>query len=161
MFPRRHVGFGQTVPIRLGQARAVVLDRDRGGACLLDHLQRDLPRRQRIDATEVAPIDRVDRVLQQVRQGPADLLAVAGDHDRVIGPFEDEIDRGVRVALQEYRLIDQRDQVLFLHHRLGQAREGREFIDHSTDVADVANDRVGANLEGLRVVFDLGQILAL
>src|SRR3546814_19273013 len=40
-------------------------------------------------------------------------------------------------------------------------RKGRELVEHAPDVADVAHDGIGADLEGLGVARDLDDILAL
>ena len=44
---------------------------------------------------------------------------------------------------------------------VGHAREGREFVDHAPDVADLADDRVGALLEHFAVGADLAAVFAL
>ena len=45
--------------------------------------------------------------------------------------------------------------ILLAEHRLGHAREVGEFVDHPPQVADLADDRAGQPLEGLRVRCDL------
>ena len=63
-------------------------------------------------------------------------------------------------ALQEHRLTHNLAQIFGLEHRRWHAREGRELVDHAADVADMADDRVGADREGFDVAFDLLQISA-
>ena len=61
----------------------------------------------------------------------------------------------MRDLVQEQRLARDLVDILLAEHRLGHAREVGEFVDHPAQVADLADDRPGQPLEGLRVGRDL------
>jgi two-component system nitrogen regulation sensor histidine kinase NtrY len=57
--------------------------------------------------------------------------------------------------LQEQCLLDQIVRVFGPEHRLGEAREAGEFIDHLPEVADLADDGAGKLVEQFAVLLDL------
>src|SRR5690349_14711758 len=63
--------------------------------------------------------------------------------------------------LQEESLPNQVDRVLVTEHRLGQAGERGEFVDHLPEIADLADDRAGQLLEQLAILLDLLAVAAL
>src|SRR3546814_1971 len=109
----------------------------------------------------LAALDRLDGVLDQVGERLAYLAAVAGHHQGLRWRRVAELHLRLRRALQEYSLLDEPADVLPTHHRCRHPRKGRELVDHAPDVADVAHDGIGADLEGLGVARDLADILAL
>ena len=57
--------------------------------------------------------------------------------------------------VKEKRLPGDIVDVLAPKHRLGHAREVREFVDHPPEVADLPDDRARKSLERLRIGLDL------
>jgi hypothetical protein len=62
---------------------------------------------------------------------------------------------GIGHALGEHRLAQQLGRVGARELRRRHAGEGRELVDHAADVAHLADDGVGAAVEGLQVAGDL------
>ena len=54
-----------------------------------------------------------------------------------------EVDAGMRDLVEEQRGAGDVMDILLAEHRLGHAREVGEFVDHSAEVADLPDDRVG------------------
>ena len=67
---------------------------------------------------------------------------------------------GCAVRCRNTACSTDRWQVLGLQHRRRHAGEGRELVDHPADILDLADDGVGADREGLRVLLDLLQVFA-
>ena len=111
------------------------------------HHQRDM-------ASAVPHRDRVSRVLQQIREGLTQHPAVAGHHRSAFGNAGYPVDAGPRGLLQNQRFTGDAADILRFDHRLRHAGEGREFIDHAADIADVADDRVGTLREGIGIGLD-------
>ncbi len=86
-------------------------------------------------------------------------VAFHGQHLGRCGDVEGNL--GIGHALQEYGLLQKFLNVFRAHHRRRHAREGREFVDHAPDIADLPDDRVGALGEDLGIGFDLAGIFAL
>ena len=93
--------------------------------------------------------------------GLIDLLRVTGGDYRFARRSAIELNCRMRGFLQEDRLLDQLPEVLVGDRRRRHAGERGELVDHPSDVADMADDGVGADPEGLRVALDLGQVLLL
>ena len=93
-------------------------------------------------------------VLHDVGEGLGDQACVEAADERLVRQFDLEVDVRMGDLDQEHRLADRLGQVPDLERRLRHAREGRELVDHAADVADLADDRVGALVEDLAVVVD-------
>src|SRR5882672_2476535 len=156
-----HVRLGEALAPLFRQALAVVFDNDAHGGIVVAQGERDLPWRQRLPGSRFPALDRLGRVLEDVGQDLRDLAAVADQRHRMIRQGRDIADLRVAVALEKQRLLAEFLGVLGLHRRAWHAGERRELVDHAADVADLADDRVGANRESLRIVLDLLQITAL
>ena len=72
-----------------------------------------------------------------------------------------DVDVGGGDALQHGGLAHDGGQILRLRHGLGHAGEGGELIHHAADVADLADDGVGALVEDVLVGLDLRAVFAL
>src|SRR3546814_16971278 len=67
-------------------------------------------------------------------------------------------DTGMRLPLEKDRLATEIGQILGLHDWRRQPRERGELVDHASEVIHLADDRVGALLNGLGIVRYLRQI---
>ncbi len=67
----------------------------------------------------------------------------------------------MRDLVQEQGLLGDIDDVLGPEDRFGHACEGREFVDHAAQIADLADDRAGQLGEGAVVILDQLAIAAL
>src|SRR5215475_4836543 len=159
--PRGHVGLGEPLAVLHRQALAIVLNENAHIGPVIAQAEHDLALRQRLACRRLPPFDGFGRVLQDVGQHLRNLAAVADQRDRVIGQDRDVSDIRVAVALQEQRLLAELLGVLGLDRRPWHAGKGRELIDHAADIADLADDGVGADREGLGVLLDLPEIAAL
>ena len=99
-------------------------------------------------------------VLDQVDDGLRDQAAIAGDDDRLLADLGLEGDVGARHLPVEHGGAHDFANVLLFHLRLGRAREGGELVHHARHVADLADDGVGAAVEGLAVLDDHLAVLA-
>ena len=107
-----------------------------------------------------ARFNRFGGVLEHVGHGLTELVAIAGD-GRNIGVGGEGIgDVGIGHFAQEQGLPHQINRVLLPEHRLGQAREAGEFVDHLAQVTHLPDDGVGQLLEQLGVFLDLLAITA-
>ena len=93
----------------------------------------------------------IGRVLQQIGKRLAEQTPIAGRDRTGFGNFRAPLDLRPRAPLQNQRLARHPPDILRLDHRLRHAREGRELVDHAADIADMADDRVSALREGIRV----------
>ena len=87
--------------------------------------------------------------------------AVAFEIDGIDRRFRLEGDLRMRHALQEYGLVQKFLRVFAAHGRRRHAREGRELVHHASDVAHLADDRVGALPENFGIARDLVAVFAL
>src|ERR1700730_10900180 len=157
----RHVRLGEPLAPLLRQAFAVVLDDNAHGGIVVAQGERDFSRWQRLAWQSFPALDRLGRVLEDVGQHLRDLAAVADQRHRMLRPGRDVADLRIAVALQEQRLLAEFLGILRLHRRARHAGERRELVDHAADVADLADDGVGADREGLRILLDLLEVTAL
>ena len=104
---------------------------------------------------------RLGGVLDHVGQRLAHQAGVEAADQRLVRQVDREVDLGLGDADQEHRLADRLGQVAGHERRLRHAREGRELVHHAADVADLADDGVGALVEDLAVLVDGPAELAL
>ena len=157
-----HIRFGVLIALLRRETGAVILDLDDDPALVgLGDADDDTTRRRLRGGRRLAAQDRIDRVLQQVGQGLAELAPVAPQHDGSIRELDRKRDVGMGALLQEYGLPAQPGKVLRLHDRCRHPGKGRELVDHALDIADLLDDDVGAGFEDLRVALDLLEIFAL
>ena len=97
--------------------------------------------------------DRLGGVLDEVGERLRDQPPVEARRHRIFGDLGFDVDFRIADAHQEHGLAHGVGDVLVRDHRLGHARETREFVDHPPDVVDLAHDGVGALLEHAAVVF--------
>ena len=91
-------------------------------------------------------------------------MAVGLDrHGPLALAFEPEAEGDVvmRHFLQEQGLAHEIAGVFRAENGLGQPREGRKFVDHLPEVADLADDRRRQLLEQFRISLDLAAVAAL
>ena len=106
-------------------------------------------------------LDRFHRILDDIGQCPAKLAAVADQPDVGAGRVDAEVDARVRDLMEEQGGAGNVMDILLAEHRLGHAREVGEFVDHSAEVADLPDDRVGQPPERFRVGYDFGPVAPL
>ena len=107
--------------------------------------------------SSVLALDRLDRlggVLDDVAERLGHQPAVERAHQRLGAEVALEGDVGAADLDQERRLAQRLAQIHHLHLRLRHAGEGRELVDHAADIADLADDGVGALVEDLAVLGD-------
>ena len=136
----RNIGFHQTVAQLGGQATAVILDRYFHMITRLHDLDNDTAVAQASAAGLDAGGDGFGGVQQHIGQHLDDLLAVASQFNRVFGGVDGKFDLGMGNLLQGKRLTQKIVRVLALEDRRRHAGEGREFIDHAPDNADLTLD---------------------
>jgi hypothetical protein len=79
-------------------------------------------------------------------------LPTIADHVELAGRrLENEGYAGVSHFVQEERVPRHLMNVSAAEHRLRHAGEIREFVDHPTEIADLADDRAGQPLESLAI----------
>src|SRR5918995_1851829 len=100
-------------------------------------------------------------LLDDIRENLRHLATVADQRHWTVRQRRDVADVGIALALQEQRLLAEFLGVLGLHGRPRHAGERGELVDHAADVADLADDGVGADREGLGILLDLLEVAAL
>ena len=153
----RHIGLGQRSRSS-GRPMPVSVISITSSRCRLD---------PQFDAVAVgvgfAAIPGLDRyrILDDIGQCPAKLAAVADQPDVGAGRVDAEVDARVRDLMEEQGGAGNVMDILLAEHRLGHAREVGEFVDHSAEVADLPDDRVGQPPERFRVGYDFGPVAPL
>src|SRR5215472_14836626 len=153
---RRHVRLGQALASFRRETATVVLDDERSLARRLDDADDD-PAGQRL---AVPRLNGFRGVLQEIDHRLAHLTRIAGEAE-ALRNVEGYRDLGRSGALQERRLSHDLHEVLLLHDGRGHARKGRELVHHAADIAHMADDRVRARGEGIGIIANFAQILAL
>src|ERR1700722_13203715 len=157
----RHIRLGEALAPLFRQTFAIFLDDNAHGGVVVAQGERDFPWRERVAGSRFPALDRLGRVLEDVGQHLRDLATVADQRHGMIRQGRDIADLRIAVALQEQRLLAEFLGILGLHRRARHAGERRELVDHAADVAHLADDGVGADREGFRILLDLLQITAL
>src|SRR5579883_2830653 len=156
---RRHIGLGQTLAALLRQTLAVVLDDDGGLLPRLD--QRHAQERRGVRPLfGDSRLDRLDAVLDDIDDRLADKPRIAADHDRMRRQHRLEGDLGMGGLLQDDGAAHDLDQIVGPQHRRRHPRKCGKLVDHAADIADMADDRVGADGKGLGILLDLPQVFA-
>jgi len=151
---RRHVRLGQPLPL-FRKADAGVHDVDDQLAIVLADLQVDAIAGEVVLSPAPPRLDRLDGVLDDVAERLPKLSTV-GDHvEGALRRLKSEADAGMRDLVKEQRLASNLVNIFVPEDGLRHAREIGELIDHSAEVADLADDGSGQPLERLCVGRDL------
>ena len=118
---------------------------------LLVQTQLDAVASETVLTTITSTFNCFNAILDDVRQRLGKLSTVAHHAELALRRVEHEADRRVRDFVQEQGLAGDLMDVLVAEHRLGHPREVGEFVDHSAQVSDLADDGRGEPLERLLV----------
>src|SRR5579872_321139 len=135
-----YIRFSEPRTIFLWQSYTIIGHDDANLALVALHAEADM-------AGVFAHGDGIGSVLQQIGQRLPNEPAIAGSDRSPFGDLGAPVDLWARGLLQHQHFPCDTANILEFDDRLRHAREGRELIHHAADIADMADDGVGALLE--------------
>src|SRR5436190_3247385 len=149
LLARGHVRLRQAMTVLARQADAVVSNADERLIGIDARFDQDATLVTRLGV--LARLDRLARILDEIGHRLSNKPPIEREHRVRLGELDGDIEIAGAYPLKHRCLLHHRDQVLRLERRGRHARKGRELVDHASDIADLANDRIGALLEDLLV----------